>query len=66
MAPEGDLQTQAIGSAPEGQETQCMFCHAPLPDEGEGFVDHLDESQQCRDAYRAWLANLDLDRPGGG
>ena len=65
MPNENGMQAEAIGSAPPAEAT-CMFCHTSLKDEGEAFMVHLDQSRDCRDMYRSWLANLDMDRPGGG
>jgi hypothetical protein len=61
------LETQAIGSVPEeAQRARCMFCHAPLDNEGPAFVDHIRTSPDCEAAYEAWLQHLDEDRSGGG
>ena len=56
---------QALGSEPEGDVRQCMFCGAPLENRGPGFIDHLQSNASCQEAYEAWLERLDQDRPGG-
>lgn len=47
-------------------EANCLFCGAGLADEGASFLDHMKAAPACRDAYDAWLENLDHDWPGGG
>lgn len=50
---------------PTAWEANCLFCGTQLHDEGEGFLAHMGATPDCHDAYDAWVANLDLDRPGG-
>jgi hypothetical protein len=56
---------QALGSEPEGDVRQCMFCGDALANRGPAFMDHVAAKPQCREAYEAWLERLDEDRPGG-
>lgn len=65
MAPTSIVQPQALGSEPEGDVRDCMFCGQPLSDRGKGFMDHIAKKDDCRQAYEAWLERLDEDRPGG-
>lgn len=66
MPQEGVVTTPAIGHVPPaGQRARCMFCEAPLEDEGPAFIDHVRANAACREAYEAWLDNLDMDRPSG-
>jgi hypothetical protein len=46
-------------------EANCLFCGSKLQDEGAAFLSHMTAKPGCHDAYDAWVANLDHDRPGG-
>ncbi|HEV8360265.1 MAG TPA: hypothetical protein VGR28_07420 [Candidatus Thermoplasmatota archaeon] len=66
MAPEGVVTAQAIGHVPPMRRgAKCMFCEAPILDEGAPFIDHIRGNPACASAYEAWLDNLDTDRPSG-
>lgn len=58
-------QPQALGTVPEGEVRQCMFCGEGLANRGEAYWDHLQNKTACHEAYQAWLERLDEDRPGG-
>jgi hypothetical protein len=58
-------QPQALGSAPQEDVRECMFCGDPLENRGSDFIDHIRAKADCHDAYQAWLERLDQDRPGG-
>jgi hypothetical protein len=65
MAARSITPPQALGSEPEGDVRQCMFCGTELANRGPAFIDHIAEREGCRGAYEAWLERLDQDRPGG-
>lgn len=44
---------------------ECMFCHEDLADQGLAFLEHVEDEPTCEAQYQDWMANLDLDRPGG-
>lgn len=58
-------QPQALGTVPDGDVRQCMFCNEPIANRGEAFMDHVRDKAECHEAYQAWLERLDEDRPGG-
>lgn len=47
------------------QDKNCMFCGAPVKDQGEGYYDHLRASKSCEAAWRQWREDLVKDHPGG-
>lgn len=65
MAGALQVDPQALGTVPEGDVRQCMFCGVPLVNRGEGFIDHIRAKPECHEAHQAWLERLDDDRPGG-
>jgi len=58
-------QPQALGTVPEGDVRQCMFCGEHLANRGEGFIDHIRAKESCHEAYERWLERLGEDRLGG-
>ena len=56
---------QALGSEPEGDVRQCMFCGDSLANRGLAFMDHIAAAPACKEAHGAWLERLGEDRPGG-
>lgn len=43
----------------------CPFCDAELPDPGAGFIDHLDDSEECESGFDDWRTNVVDDVRGG-
>lgn len=58
-------QPQALGTVPDGDVRQCMFCSQPIANRHAAFIDHVRDKVACREAYQAWLERLDEDRLGG-
>jgi hypothetical protein len=40
------------------REPHCEFCGVALPDMMLGFMEHLDASPSCKDAWNAWRENV--------
>ncbi|WP_340100092.1 DUF7501 family protein [Salinibaculum salinum] len=36
----------------------CPFCGTRLTDPGAGFIDHLDESESCRERFADWREHI--------
>ena len=43
----------------------CPFCGTELADPGAGFVDHLADSNGCKDGFELWRGNIADDIAGG-
>ncbi len=43
----------------------CPFCGTELADPGAGFVDHLTDSNDCKDGFEMWRGNIADDIAGG-
>lgn len=43
----------------------CPFCTAELADPGAGFIDHIDDSEECEAGFDEWRSNLAGDMRGG-
>jgi hypothetical protein len=44
---------------------QCPFCDRPIASPGEGFVRHLDESDECDEEFQVWRGRIADDIQGG-
>jgi len=44
---------------------RCPFCESELASPGAGFVRHIDESPECRDAFETWRDRVTDDMRGG-
>jgi hypothetical protein len=45
--------------------TDCPFCGTALPNPGVGFIDHVEEDEECAEAYEAWRERFGDDIRGG-
>ena len=44
---------------------RCPFCESELASPGAGFVRHIEESPECRDAFETWRDRVTDDMRGG-
>jgi len=44
---------------------RCPFCGQGLRSPGSGFMTHVEESQDCEDAFDAWRGRVGDDVVGG-
>ena len=44
--------------------SQCPFCDTALASPGAGFVDHLDDSDDCRTEFDVWRGRVADDLGG--
>jgi hypothetical protein len=43
----------------------CPFCDAEIADPGAGFIDHVDDSDDCADDFDTWRTRVADDVTGG-
>lgn len=55
------MTTTATWNDPE----HCPFCGETLPTPGVGFIDHIDESPDCKSGFDAWRTRIAGDICGG-
>ncbi|MFW6318185.1 MAG: DUF7501 family protein [Halorubrum sp.] len=44
---------------------ECPFCEVELASPGAGFVRHIDEPPECRDAFETWRDRVTDDMRAG-
>jgi hypothetical protein len=44
--------------------TTCPFCGETIRDPGVGFVEHIDESRACNEAFETWRDRVASDMGG--
>jgi hypothetical protein len=44
---------------------RCPFCGRTVASPGEGFMNHLDESEACNEDFRVWRGRIAEDMSGG-
>lgn len=42
----------------------CPFCGSGLTDPGAGFIDHIEEHDDCKSSFEIWRSNLAGDLAG--
>ncbi len=42
----------------------CMFCHQPIPDQGLGFYQHVENNPACDFAWHDWMEEIPKDHGG--
>jgi hypothetical protein len=45
--------------------SRCPYCGATLDSPGAGFVDHLDDADDCERRHGRWRDRIDDDMRGG-
>lgn len=44
---------------------QCPFCGDVLASPGNGFIDHVDENENCADRFDTWRGRISDDMHAG-
>jgi len=53
-----------MSTSPWTDTLRCPFCGDRLSDPGRGFIDHIDTSGTCRDAFETWRNTVGDDMGG--
>ncbi len=53
-----------MSTSPWTDTLRCPFCGDRLSDPGRGFIDHIDTSGTCRDAFETWRTTVGDDMGG--
>lgn len=49
---------------PASDTTVCLFCHEPIPDQGLGFYQHVQDNPACDFAWHDWMEEIPKDHGG--
>jgi len=61
----GVIQHTMASAETDIEPRRCPFCGAELASPGAGFVRHVEDAPDCRDAFETWRDRVTDDMRGG-